>query len=213
MMKRDERLLREYVKNMFELKLDKWLINRLGIHDKTHVGVPVSASNAQARLVAIEWIDDAEYELGRELGKEIEAQVKRFASNHWKTIKKHAKSSEEAKEELKTLLDSEFSHLYLKEGDEKLVEMLSDDRFIKHLAHGLDFLRGDGHAEAYQIASDWLTEVELETNDLLAPGHVSRIERFVVQEWPVVLEQFRGNKRLALIAMNNLLRAKFNDLR
>lgn len=208
-----ENLLRTYVNSLLELRLNKWLLNRLNIHDKTRVGVPFSLTNAKARLIAIEWIDDVEYELGRELGKEIEAQVKRYTAAHWHDVKQKFQSADAAKEKLRSMLDSEFSHLYLKESDEKMLETVMNDRFIRHMQNGLSYGRGDDHVEAHQIASDWLTEVELEMNNLLTPGHVSRIERFVVREWPVILEQFRGNKRLALIAMNNLLYAKFNDLR
>lgn len=92
-------------------------------------------------------------------------------------------------------------------------EALVDQSFIRHMRAGLDFARGDGLAEASSIVDDWLEEVELRMGNLLAPGHVSRLTRFVSREWPQVLEQYRGNKTMALIAMNNLLDAKLNDIR
>lgn len=92
-------------------------------------------------------------------------------------------------------------------------ESLSDMQFIKHLETGLSFYGSGEHDEASQIARDWLEEVELGMDNLLAPGHVYRIEKFIASEWPGILEQYRGNKRMALIAMNNMLAAKFNDLR
>lgn len=214
-MNQKEKLLREYVECLVELKLNKWFINRLGIHNKTRVGVPVSITNIEARIIAIEWIDDIEYELGHELGKEVEAQVKRFTANHWHEIKKHAKSTEEAKLKIRSLLDSEFNHLYLKEHSvlhSFIKESFNDVQFIQHLENGLGYSKNRTH-EASQIASDWLEEAELRMDNLLSPGHVFRIEKFINDQWPIILEQYRGNKNMALIALNNLLDANFNDLR
>lgn len=92
-------------------------------------------------------------------------------------------------------------------------EALVDQSFIKHLRNGLDLARGDGLAEASSIVDDWLEEAELRMGNLLAPGHVNRLTRFVSREWPQVLERYRGNKTMALIAMNNMLDAKLNAIR
>jgi hypothetical protein len=200
-------LLKEYVRTLVELKLNTRLMNRLNIHSKDRVGLPASFGNAQARLIAIDWIDETEYEIGRRLGPEIEAQVKRFVTHRWRELVKKF-SKEKAKEEMTRMLDAEFSHLYLRMG-----ESISDSMFIKHLENGLSFYGSGEHDEASQIARDWLEEVELDQDNLLAPGHVYRIEKFIANEWPGILEQYRGNKRMALIAMNNMLAAKFNDLR
>ncbi len=90
-------------------------------------------------------------------------------------------------------------------------ESMQDRSFIEHMKNGLGYARGNTHAEAYQIADDWVTDAELRMENLLHPGRVTQIERFVVAQWPIVLEQYHGNQTLALIAMNNLLDAKFND--
>lgn len=202
-----EELLKEYVRTLVELKLNTRLMNRIGMHNKERVGIPTSLGSAQARLIAIDWIDETEYEIGRRLGAEIEAQVKRFVAHRWhELVKKLPK--EQAKEEITRLLDVEFSHLYLRMG-----ESISDMMFIKHLENGLSFYGSGEHDEASQIARDWLEEVEMNQDNLLAPGHVYRIEKFIANEWPGILEQYRGNKRMALIAMNNMLAAKFNELR
>ena len=91
------------MKNLVELRLNKWLINRLGIHDKVRVGISVGIDNAQARWIAIQWIDDVEYELGHELGKELEAQIKRFCADHWNDVKKQSDDYSDAKEKLNSL--------------------------------------------------------------------------------------------------------------
>jgi len=111
----DELLLRECVRAaLHELRLNKWLLNRLGIHDATRVGVPIVPANVRARRIAIGWIDDAEYELGRPLGREVEAQVKRVVADRWGPALHRAHGDEAAAErEVRRLLDDEFNHLYL----------------------------------------------------------------------------------------------------
>lgn len=96
---------------------------------------------------------------------------------------------------------------------EFITEALVNAGFIKHLQNGLGYARGGANVEAQQIVMDWLEECELRDDNLLAPGQVFRIERFVTEQWPVVLEQYRGDKYMALIAMNNMLDAKYNDFR
>ena len=92
-------------------------------------------------------------------------------------------------------------------------EALVDQSFIRHMRNGLDMARGSSLGEASSIVDDWLEEVELRMGNLLAPGHVSRLTRFVANEWPQLLERYRGNKMMALIAMNNLLDAKLDAIR
>jgi hypothetical protein len=94
-----------------------------------------------------------------------------------------------------------------------ITEALADEGFLNHLRIGLRPFQGDDTAQAYQIASDWLEEVELRRGDLLPPGRVSQVERFVVQQWPSVLEQFRGNDKAAALSIMNALDAHFSDLR
>jgi len=94
-----------------------------------------------------------------------------------------------------------------------LNELRRDEQFIQHLKNGLDYGKGNMSSEAYQIVSDWVEDTELRMGNLMHPGYVTRIEKFVANQWPVILEQYRGNKRMALIAMNNMLNAKFNELR
>lgn len=95
---------------------------------------------------------------------------------------------------------------------ELIAESLHSQGFIQHVKTGLGYARGDRNAMAVQIVDDWLEEVELSSGNLLAPGQVSQIERFVVREWPIVLERYRGNESLALIAMTNLMDAKYVEL-
>lgn len=92
-------------------------------------------------------------------------------------------------------------------------ESLNDEQFIKHLQNGLGYARGNRNVESQQIARDWIETAELELENLFSPGHVFRIERFIDQQWPIVLERFHGDKRLALISINNILDAKYNELR
>lgn len=95
---------------------------------------------------------------------------------------------------------------------ELIKESLHSQGFIQHVKNGLGYARGNGSAMAVQIVDDWLEEVELSMGNMLSPGHVSQMERFVVREWPVVLERYRGNETLALIAMTNLMDAKYVEL-
>jgi hypothetical protein len=108
-------VLRTYVGEVLsELKLDKWLLNRLNIHNKKWVGLPVGGENLHARLIAVEWIDDTEYELGHALGKFVEVQVKRFVANRWHdTVGRYRGNVKAAKQTMMNMLDAEFSHLYL----------------------------------------------------------------------------------------------------
>jgi hypothetical protein len=91
-------------------------------------------------------------------------------------------------------------------------ETLRDRGFIKHLQNGLTFGNGQLTQEAQQIVSDWLEEVEVSHDILLAPGHVTQLERFAVRRWPEVSEQFRGNRTMALVALSNELDDRFYQL-
>jgi hypothetical protein len=96
-----------------------------------------------------------------------------------------------------------------------IAETLVSRDFISHVKNGLGFAlqgRQGANAVAWQIASDWLEEVELRRGDLLPPGQVTQVERFVAARWPQLLEHFRGNEDAALQTMFNLLNTRFNDL-
>ena len=96
---------------------------------------------------------------------------------------------------------------------EYLTEVFSNKQFINHLRNGLNYAGGAENAEAMQIAADWLEEAEVCRGILLPMGQVTQIERFVIQQWPTILEQFRGNRTQALRVMTNLLDSSFNELR
>lgn len=94
-----------------------------------------------------------------------------------------------------------------------IFESLVSANYLKHVQNGLGYCRNNQNLEAQQIVSDWLEEIELRSYNLLSPSHVFRIEQFVSKQWPIILEQFRGDKYRALLVMNNMINAKYNDLR
>ncbi len=96
---------------------------------------------------------------------------------------------------------------------EYISEVVLENAFIRHVKSGLDMYGRNKHQyESNQIVSDWLEHKELNDDNLLSPTHVFRIERFAAEHWPIVLEQFRGNKTMATITMLNILDAKYSEL-
>ena len=102
-----------------ELKLDKWFMNRIGMHNHSDVGIPIKPSNVEARWVAIRWIDDAEYELGEPLDKSVEVQIKRYVADRWPMIEKKYPDNEARKEAMRDLLDNKFNPLFLAQKDKR----------------------------------------------------------------------------------------------
>lgn len=91
-------------------------------------------------------------------------------------------------------------------------ESLAERQLVQHMKNALGYARNDLTLEAQQIVDDWLTEIELETDDLLAPGLVTTLERFAYEAWPTVRSRFNENIDLALLTMKNLLDARLGEL-
>lgn len=92
-------------------------------------------------------------------------------------------------------------------------EALVNQDFVHHMKIGIDRIRDDVSAQAYQITSDWLEEVELHRGDLLSPGYVTQVERYVAHTLPDIVERFRGDQYAVVQTITNLLDTKFADLR
>jgi len=95
-----------------------------------------------------------------------------------------------------------------------VLELRRDDAFINVLKmrSGIGTPRTESGLAARKIASNWISDIELELGHPVPPTIVPQVNRFVAARWKGLFQRYR-DERAAVQTMNNLLDAKFNSVR